>query len=140
MAEQITFELVSPEKLLMSANVDMVVVPGEEGYFGVLKNHAPMITTLQPGVIAVHEDGAVTRRLFVSGGFAEVDGETCTVLAQDAKPFDALLDEREGIELQIRNLQEDIADAKDAIEKAHLMDLLSLARAKKSLIDTYPRS
>src|SRR3546814_18454611 len=73
MAEgKVAFELVSPERLLLSEEVDMVVVPGEEGDFGVLVRHAPLISTLRPGVIKVHNGGSVTEQIFVAGGFAEV--------------------------------------------------------------------
>ena len=73
MADETTlFELVSPERLLLSRQVGMVVVPGSEGLFGVLPRHAPLISTLVPGVIDVYEEGAVTDRIFIAGGFAEV--------------------------------------------------------------------
>ena len=71
MAETTQFELVSPEKLLYSEAAEMVVVPGTEGYFGVLPRHAPMISTLEPGVIDIHQNGSVAERIFVAGGFAE---------------------------------------------------------------------
>ena len=87
MAEQIQFELVSPEALLMSRPVDMVVVPGVEGDFGALPQHAPFISTLRPGVISVFEGNQVTDRVFVAGGFAEVTAERCTVLAERALPL-----------------------------------------------------
>jgi F-type H+-transporting ATPase subunit epsilon len=80
------FELVSPEKLLLSRAVEMAVLPAAEGEMGVLPGHAPMIVTLRGGIIAVTEGGQVTERLFVGGGFAEVTPERCTVLADDAVP------------------------------------------------------
>jgi F-type H+-transporting ATPase subunit epsilon len=86
MSETVQFDLVSPEKLLVSEAVDMVVVPGGEGDFGVLPRHAPMISTVRPGVIDIHTMGAVTERIFVAGGFAEVTGERVTVLAEEAFP------------------------------------------------------
>ena len=74
MAETLQFELVSPEKLLFSKPVAMVTVPGGEGEYGVLPGHAPMITTVKPGVIEVFaEEVAVGERIFVAGGFAEID-------------------------------------------------------------------
>jgi F-type H+-transporting ATPase subunit epsilon len=87
MAEKVTFELVSPERLLLSTEADMVVVPGSEGDFAVLAHHIPVITNLRPGLIQVFEGGAVRERLMVSGGFAEVTGERCTVLVEEAIPF-----------------------------------------------------
>ncbi len=87
MADETTlFELVSPERLLLSRQVGMVVVPGSEGLFGVLPRHAPLISTLVPGVIDVYEQGAVTDRIFIAGGFAEVTEDRCTVLAEAAVP------------------------------------------------------
>src|ERR1041384_7318961 len=87
MADKIQFELVSPERLLVSRDVEMVVVPGSEGDFGVLRDHAPLISTVRPGVIDIYDDGnTISDRIFVSGGFAEGTGERCTVLAEQAVP------------------------------------------------------
>jgi len=83
-------ELVSPEKLLLSRKVDMVVFPAAEGEMGVLAGHAPMIVSLRGGVIAVHEGGQVTEQLFVAGGFAEVAADRVTILADEATPLDSL--------------------------------------------------
>jgi len=92
MAEKLQFELVSPEKLLLSEAVAMVVVPGGEGNFGVLPGHALLISTVRPGIIDVYADEqtAVSERIFVSGGFAEVTPERCTVLADEAVPVASL--------------------------------------------------
>src|ERR1700722_1379162 len=90
MADKLQFELVSPEKLLLSEPVHMVIVPGSEGNFGVLPGHALFISTVRPGVIDVYEDSTVSERIFVSGGFAEVTPERCTVLADEAMPLSAL--------------------------------------------------
>jgi len=78
------FELVFPEKLLVSADVEQVVVPGSEGEFTVLPGHAPAMTTLRPGVIDVKLPGGKAQRLYVQGGFAEVDPASLTILAQQA--------------------------------------------------------
>jgi F-type H+-transporting ATPase subunit epsilon len=88
MADLLRFELVSPERLLSSGNVAMVVVPGAEGDFGVLPGHAPMMSTIRPGAIAIYDtDGpAPSRRIFVDGGFAEVTPEGLTILAEAATP------------------------------------------------------
>src|SRR6516164_3541867 len=90
MAEKVQFELVSPEKLLLSEAVEMVVIPGGDGDFGVLPGHSLLISTIRPGVIDVHDEGAVGERIFISGGFAEVTPERCTVLADEAVPLSAL--------------------------------------------------
>jgi F-type H+-transporting ATPase subunit epsilon len=81
-----TFELVSPERLLLSQPVDMVVAPGSEGLFAALIGHAPFIATLKPGVIDVWDGDKITERIFVGGGFAEVTQERCVVLAETATP------------------------------------------------------
>jgi F-type H+-transporting ATPase subunit epsilon len=78
------FELVSPERLLVSADVEQVVVPGSEGDFTVLPGHVPAMSTLRPGVIDVRLAGGRTQKLYVQGGFAEVDAASLTVLAQTA--------------------------------------------------------
>ena len=80
----IDLEIVSPEKLLLSRAVDMVVIPAEDGEMGVLPQHAPMIVTLREGVIRLYTDGKVTDQLQVSGGFAEVTPQRVTVLADTA--------------------------------------------------------
>jgi len=80
------FELVSPERLLLSEPVDMAVIPGSEGDFGVLAGHSLLISTLRPGVIEVWQGETVVNRLFVAGGFAEVTDTRCTVLADEAVP------------------------------------------------------
>ena len=117
MAEgKVAFELVSPERLLLSQEVDMVVVPGEEGDFGVLERHAPMISTLRPGIIQVYEGSSVTERIFVAGGFAEVTPARCTVLAEHAQPVSEL--ERSAVEQRLSNAKDDLQDAKDDADKA----------------------
>ena len=88
---KVAFELVAPERLLFSAEVDMVVVPGSEGDFGVLPGHSPVIASVRPGVIDIYEGGIdakfIRERIFVAGGFAEVNGSRCTVLAEEAAPL-----------------------------------------------------
>ena len=84
MAETVEFELVSPAKLLKSEPVEMVVVPGSEGDIGVLPGHSPLIATVRPGVIEIHEGGDIKERIFVAGGFCEISPERCTVLAEEA--------------------------------------------------------
>ncbi|MEI6485432.1 MAG: ATP synthase F1 subunit epsilon [Sphingomonadales bacterium] len=88
MADLIDFELVSPERRLARAKVAMVVVPGSEGDFGVLAGHAPMMSTIRPGAIAIyHTDGGpVSQRFFIEGGFAEVNDKGLTILAEKATP------------------------------------------------------
>ena len=86
MADTFQLELVSPERLLLSRQVEMAVIPSAEGEMGVLPGHAPMVVALRGGVISVRENGAESERLFVAGGFAEVLPNRCTVLADEATP------------------------------------------------------
>jgi F-type H+-transporting ATPase subunit epsilon len=111
MAEKLQFELVSPERLLLSEQVHMVIVPGSEGNFGVLPGHALFISTVRPGVIDVYEDESVTERIFVSGGFAEVTPERCTVLADEAVPLSSI--DRGDTEQQARSLESTVAGLRD---------------------------
>ncbi|AWJ84482.1 F0F1 ATP synthase subunit epsilon [Azospirillum sp. TSH58] len=128
MADKVEFELVSPEKLLTSQPVDMVVVPGSEGDFGVLAGHSPMISTVRPGVIDVYEADRVVDRVFVAGGFAEVTETRCTVLAEEAIAVAEI--DRGKVEQQIRDLSEDLEDAKSDDEKARVEAKIAIARAK----------
>lgn len=126
MAETLQFELVSPEKLLVSEPVAMVVVPGSEGDFGVLPRHAPLISNVRPGVITIYETRAqVSRRIFVAGGFAEVVGERCTVLVEQATPMEEL--DRASVESALRDAREDLADAKSDGERAEADKRIKLA-------------
>ncbi len=116
MAEKLQFELVSPEKLLLSETVEMVVVPGGEGTFGVLPGHALLISTVRPGVIDVYDNNAVSERIFVAGGFAEVTPERCTVLADEAVPLSSL--DRAEIDRQAKTLDATVASLRDQAGRA----------------------
>lgn len=128
MAEKVNFELVSPQRLLLSEEVDMVVVPGAEGDFGVLAEHAPVISTVRPGVITVFHGNTVSERIFVAGGFAEVTAERCTVLAEEAERLDDI--DRSAVEGQIRNLREDLGMAQSDDERAAIEGKIAVAEAK----------
>ncbi len=84
------FELVSPERLLFTGEVESVVVPGSEGELTVMKDHAPLMTTLKPGVVTVNESTGKSQRLFVRGGFADVAPTGLTILAESSVPVDQL--------------------------------------------------
>jgi F-type H+-transporting ATPase subunit epsilon len=79
----IALEIISPEKLLLARDVDMVVVPGTEGDLGILPGHSKLITGLRGGLVDLYEGGKITDRFFVSGGFAEITETSCAVLADD---------------------------------------------------------
>ncbi len=116
-AEQVEFELVSPEKLLLSEKVEMVVVPGADGDFGILPRHAPLISSLRTGVIAVYRQNRrdISERIFVDGGFAEVTPERCTVLAEQAVPVGDI--DRTSTEQQLKDAREDLSDATSEAER-----------------------
>ena len=129
MADKITFDLVSPERLLLSKAVDMVTVPGTEGYMGVMAGHAPLVSTLRAGMIDMLDNGQDTR-FFIRGGFAEINAAKITVLAEEAIPFSeldiAVLDQR------IADAQADEIAAKTDAERARagqLVDDLKLVRS-----------
>ncbi len=105
------FELVSPEQILFSGDVESVVVPGSEGQMTILKDHAPVMTMLQPGVVEVEESAAKRQRLFVRGGFADVAPTGLTILAELALPIEQL--DAAAIAREIKNAEEDVADAAD---------------------------
>jgi F-type H+-transporting ATPase subunit epsilon len=127
------FELVSPEKLVFSGEVEAVVVPGAEGEFTVLKDHAPLIATMKPGVVVIDETPTKKQRLFVPGGFAEVAPSGLTILADQALPLAEL--DAAGLDAELKNFEEEVAGAKTdearrtAVEKRN--QLLELRAALK---------
>ena len=125
----VALEIVSPEKLLLSRDVEMVVIPAYEGEMGVLPNHSPMIVLLRGGTVRLYEGGRVTDRLFVSGGFAEITPERCTVLADEAVPA-AELSRSEGERRLAEATREyDAADKNDVPALDALMDRMQSASA-----------
>jgi F-type H+-transporting ATPase subunit epsilon len=124
-----TFELVSPERKLMSGPVTFVSIPGEEGDFGVLAGHSALVATIRPGVLEIVEFGASEpKRIFISGGFADVSPAGCTVLAEEAIAVADL--KAEDLELSLRNLNEDLTLARDDLERARIQRKITLTRAK----------
>ena len=125
----IALEIVSPEKLLLSRAVDMVVIPAAEGDMGVLGGHSSMIVTLRGGTIALYDGDTVTDRLFVAGGFAEVTAERCTVLATEVLPV-AEVSKDEG-ERRLAEAQATFAalHAGDVEEQLLVLEQMDSARA-----------
>jgi F-type H+-transporting ATPase subunit epsilon len=116
-AEPFQFDLVAPEKLLMSEPVEQVVVPGADGYFTVLKGHSPFMSALRPGVVDItRSTGGAATRIFVRGGFADVNPSGLTILAERAIPIDEI--DPAALAEDVKNAEEDVADAKDATVKA----------------------
>lgn len=117
MADNLHFELVSPERLLRSGDVHMVVVPGTEGDFGVLAGHAPFMSTIRPGAIEVYESaGAPATRIFIDGGFAEVNDSGLTILAENAVPVAEI--KADEVSKRLSDAREDVRLAKSDVERA----------------------
>ena len=138
MPDRLQFELVTPERLLLSEMVEMVVVPGTEGNFGVLPGHAPLISTIRPGMIEIYRGQTVTRQIFIASGIAEVTPERCTVLADEAISPDAL--DRGSIEPDLQvvegnlpSLREQVARAADTDRERLLIELHRLEREQAVL-------
>jgi len=127
------FDLVSPEKLLFSGEVDQVDVPGSEGDFGVLAGHAPLVATLRPGILTMYRDGGGLR-IVVDGGFAEVGPSGLTVLADMAVPVEGF--DPAVLAGVIKDTEEDVADAKDEAQRDNLTDKLDKLRALQSALSS----
>ena len=132
MADKITFELVSPERLLLSEPVEMVVIPGTEGNFGVLPGHAPFASTVRADLIEIYQDNRVTRRIFVAGGFAEVSPDRVTVLADEAVLVEEI--ERGAVEARIKALEDDVRDGSDEVARAAAQAKLFVEQAKLAAV------
>lgn len=115
MADSFTFELVSPERLLLSEQAQQVVVPGSDGYFTVMANHAPVMSTVKPGVVEATLSSGEEKRIFVRGGFADVSLSGFTLLAEQAIPIEEL--DADALAQEISDAQEDVADAKSDDKK-----------------------
>ena len=131
---KVRFELVSPEALVLSVDADMVVVPGAEGDFGVLPRHSRLISTVRPGVINVYQGSSVDQRIFVSGGFAEVTPERCTVLATEAIDISAI--DRGAVEAEIKDLTDDLSDAASDEEKGKIQSAIVIAQTKLAAVQS----
>ena len=123
---KVSFQLVMPERELLATEADMVVVPGVEGDFGVLPGHAPLISTVRPGVLEVFQGNRAEQRFLVVGGFAEVTPERCTVLADEALPFERVTPEQ--LAERERTAERDLTDAATDAEKATAEKDLAVAK------------
>ena len=128
MADTVALELVSPEKLLMSEEVELAILPGSEGDLGVQPGHSPVIATVRPGTISVFKGSTVEKRIFVAGGFLEITPERCTVLAETAIAVEDI--DQAATKQEISDLQDDVKVAKDDAERARAEAALAVAEAK----------
>ncbi|TNE26341.1 MAG: ATP synthase F1 subunit epsilon [Alphaproteobacteria bacterium] len=131
------FALVSPERILMSEDIKMVTVPGDAGDFGVLPNHAPLLSSLRDGIAVIVRADGTEEKVFVSGGFADVNDNVCTILAEDAAALSdldraALEAEREKTSEHLKMVEEEEQD--DLIKRTRLTRKLERIEAKLALV------
>jgi F-type H+-transporting ATPase subunit epsilon len=133
MTDKIAFEIVSPERLLVADEADMVTVPGTDGDFGVMAGHMPLISTLRPGVIDIRGGAASgDTRLFVLGGFAEANPDKLTVLAEEAIPMAQI--DAAALEQRIRNTEEDLVLLKNEADRARAAEQLDHLRQLRAAL------
>ena len=132
MADSFPFELVSPERLLVSADVESVVIPGSDGEMTVMAHHAPLMTTLKPGVIRVRAASGGEERYFAFGGFADITPAGCTILAESAVP--AAQFTREDLAARVETARAELDTAADDTQRTKLEDFLAhLARVEDAI-------
>ena len=132
MATLMKFEMVAPERLLFSGEVQQVTVPGAEGEFTVLAGHAPVVAIIRPGVVTLIDESGKEAKLFVRGGFAEATPEGLKVLAEQAVPLAEL--DQEILAQEIKNAEEDVADAQDDKTRARAQEKLDHLRQLQALL------
>jgi F-type H+-transporting ATPase subunit epsilon len=130
------FELVSPERLLLSEEVASVTIPGTEGDMGILPNHAPVLSTLRPGIVVVTRESGEADQIFVRGGFAEVNPQGLTLLAETATPIAEL--DAAALALHVKNLEEDVADAQDDETRRRAQEMLDHLKALEAALISSP--
>ena len=130
------FELVSPERLLLSEEVASVTIPGTEGDMGILPNHAPVLSTLRPGIVVVTRESGEADQIFVRGGFAEVNPQGLTLLAETATPIGEL--DAAALALHVKNLEEDVADAQDDETRRRAQEMLDHLKALEAALISSP--
>ncbi len=132
MTQSFAFELVSPEKLVLSEQAMQVVVPGTEGYFTVMANHAAVVAMIKPGVVEITLESGDEKRMLVRGGFADVSPDGLTLLTEyvsDLANFDL-----EELEQQIKNASEDVSDAQTDEKRVKAQLLLNQLEEAKAAI------
>ena len=125
MTDTVKLDLVSPEKLLLSKDVEMAILPASEGD---MAGHSPVISTVRPGTITVFKGNSVEERIFVAGGFVEVNEKSCIILAEQAVNVSDI--NAEAAQSEVNNLRDDVNTAKDEAEKSAAEEALVIAEAK----------
>ena len=133
MSNVIQFELVSPEEKLVSESVYLAEIPGDDGFFGVMKGHSSLLSSLKPGVVRLQrEQGGDKQEIFIAGGFADVNAESCTVLAEDAIPVKDL--NKESLGQHLTDLGEDLGMAEEKLDKERIQEKIAITKAKISAV------
>ena len=130
------FDLVSPEAIVMSADVKQVVIPGSLGEFGVLAHHAPLLSSLQPGVVRATDADGSEVMYFVTGGVADVNDNLCTILAEEAANLDDL-DDVEELKSAVDELRQQQNDHIGMDEEHYISRQLEIALAKLDAVHAY---
>jgi F-type H+-transporting ATPase subunit epsilon len=133
MSDAFKFELVSPERLLVSDNVEQVLVPGAEGDMTVLAHHAPLLTTLRPGLLDIGFPGGEHQRFFIRGGFAEIGPSGLTILAETA--IDLVELDASGFAQAIKDAEEEVADATEDAARDHAKTKLDHLRQVQTTLN-----
>lgn len=135
MSKKFAFELVSPEEKLVSTELYMAVIPGDEGEFGVMAGHCSLVSSLKPGVVKLFsEEGQPARRIFITGGFADVSAQNCTIIAEEAVNVKDL--NQKTLEQDLANLNEDLGMAAEDSDKKRITGQINLTKARlKALVD-----
>lgn len=133
MSRKIHFDLVSPEKKLVSEDVHMAVIPGDEGTFGVMAGHCSLVASLAPGIVKLYkEDKGTARRIFIAGGFADVTAAKCSILAEEAIPVEDL--DSPKLAQQLKDLREDLGLAKEKADQGRIKSQIKLVEAKLAAV------
>lgn len=130
----IAVELVTPEELLFSGQLEMVVIPGVEGDFGVLFGHEPLISLIRPGILSFYKQDNSIEKLFISGGFAEVTNTECTILAEEAVSVDAI--DPAAVEARLQKAKKQLYKSQSDLEKSAVEKEIAIAEAMFEVVRT----
>ncbi len=133
MSDMVAFELVSPEKLVFSKQIEMAILPAEDGDLGVQIGHAPVIASLRPGTISVFKGSSVEDRIFVAGGFLEITETRCTILAEEAVVIGDI--DMDAVKQQISDFTDDLKIAKSDDARLNAEASLVIANAKLEAVE-----